>query len=64
MAKINKKTCKSILNGVYVLRSNCSDMDEKTMYKTYTTLTDLETVFRSLKTEVKLRPIFHKNNQE
>ena len=50
---------KTALNGVYALRSNCTDMDEKTMFKTYTTLTDLEAVFRSLKTELGLRPIFH-----
>lgn len=50
---------KTALNGVYCLRSNCTDMEEKTMWKTYTTLTDLEAVFRSLKTDLALRPIFH-----
>jgi hypothetical protein len=50
---------KTALNGVYALRSNCTDMNEKTMWRTYTTLTDLEAVFRSLKTELGLRPIFH-----
>ena len=29
------------------------------MWKTYTTLTDLEAVFKSLKSELGLRPIFH-----
>jgi len=28
-------------------------------WKTYTTLTDLESVFKSLKSELGLRPIFH-----
>ena len=37
-------------------------MDEKTLWKTYTTLTDLESVFRTLKTELGLRPIFHKTD--
>ena len=50
---------KSSLNGVYCLRSNNTTMDEKTLWKTYTTLTDLEAVFRSLKSELGLRPIFH-----
>ncbi len=50
---------KTSSNGVYMLRSNCTDMDEKTLWKTYTTLTDLEAVFRSLKSELGLRPIFH-----
>lgn len=50
---------KSSINGVYCLRSNNTTMDEKTMWKTYTTLTDLEAVFKSLKSELGLRPIFH-----
>jgi len=50
---------KSSLNGVYCLRSNNTTMDEKTLWKTYTTLTDLEAVFRSLKSELGLRPIYH-----
>jgi hypothetical protein len=50
---------KTASNGVYMLRSNCTDMDEATLWKTYTTLTDLEAVFRSLKSELGLRPIFH-----
>jgi len=50
---------KSALNGVYCLRSNCIDLDETTLWKTYTTLTDLEAVFKSLKSELGLRPIFH-----
>ncbi len=50
---------KSSINGVYCLRSNNSTMDEQTLWKTYTTLTDLEAVFKSLKSELGLRPIFH-----
>ena len=50
---------KSSINGVYCLRSNNTTMDEKTLWKTYTTLTDLEAVFKSLKSELGLRPIFH-----
>ena len=45
--------------GVYCLRTNQSDWDETTLWKTYTMLTDLEAVFRSLKSELGLRPIYH-----
>ena len=45
--------------GVYCLRSNQTDWDEETLWRTYVTLTDLEAVFRSLKSELGLRPIFH-----
>ena len=45
--------------GVYCLRTNVRDWDEETLWRTYTTLTDVEAVFRSLKSELGLRPIFH-----
>ena len=45
--------------GVYALRSNVSDWDDETLWRTYTTLTDLEAVFRALKSELGLRPIYH-----
>jgi transposase len=45
--------------GVYCLRSNETQWSEEQLWKTYTMLTDLEAVFRSLKSELGLRPIFH-----
>lgn len=45
--------------GVYCLRTNLDDWDEATLWKTYTMLTDLEAVFRSLKNELGMRPIYH-----
>ena len=45
--------------GVYCLRSNQTDWQPETMWRTYIMLTDLEAVFRSLKSELGLRPIFH-----
>ena len=45
--------------GVYCLRSNETDWSEQTLWRTYTMLTDLEAVFRSLKSELGLRPIYH-----
>ena len=45
--------------GVYCLRTNVRDWDEETLWRTYSTLTDVEAVFRSLKSELGLRPIFH-----
>ena len=45
--------------GVYCLRTNLDTWDESTLWRTYTMLTDLEAVFRSLKSELGLRPVFH-----
>ena len=46
--------------GVYCLRSSETDWDEDTLWRTSTTLTDVEAVFRSLKSELGLRPIYHR----
>ena len=45
--------------GVYCLRSNELGWDEAKLWGTYMMLTDLESVFRSLKSELGLRPVFH-----
>ncbi|WP_419610596.1 IS1634 family transposase, partial [Thiolapillus sp.] len=45
--------------GVYCLRSSETDWDEETLWRSYITLTDLEAVFRSLKSELGMRPVFH-----
>ena len=45
--------------GVYCLRSNQTQWDEAQLWHTYTLLTDLEAVFRSLKSELGMRPVFH-----
>jgi len=49
--------------GVYCLRTNLDDWDETTLWKTYTMLTDLEAVFRSLKSELGMRPIYHQKEE-
>jgi transposase len=45
--------------GVYCLRTSHKDLDENSLWRTYTMLTDLEAVFRSLKSELGMRPVFH-----
>lgn len=45
--------------GVYCLRSNETTWDAPTLWHTYMMLTDLEAVFRTLKSELGLRPVFH-----
>ena len=44
---------------MYCLRTNHDTWDESTLWHTYTMLTELEAVFRSLKSELGLRPVFH-----
>ncbi len=45
--------------GIYCLRTNELNMDEASLWQTYTMLTDLESVFRSLKSELGMRPVYH-----
>ncbi|MGH8853816.1 MAG: IS1634 family transposase [Telluria sp.] len=45
--------------GVYCLRTTLTEYDDATLWRTYTMLTNLESVFRSLKTDLGLRPVFH-----
>ncbi len=45
--------------GVYCLRTTLVEWDNATLWRTYTMLTNLESVFRSLKTDLGLRPVFH-----
>ena len=54
-----KETDPNAHPGVYCLRSNQSDWDEQKMWSTYIMLTDLEAVFRSLKSELGMRPVYH-----
>lgn len=49
--------------GVYCLRSNELSWDAAQLWRTYMMLTDLEAVFRSLKGELGLRPIFHSKEE-
>lgn len=57
--RMEKANSQATHPGVYCLRTNLTDWNEETLWRTYTMLTDLEAVFRSLKSELGLRPIFH-----
>ena len=46
--------------GGYCLRTTLVEQDNATLWRTYTMLTNLESVFRSLKTDLGLRPVFHR----
>ena len=45
--------------GMYVLRTSHVDWDLETVVRTYWKLTELEATFRSLKSEIGLRPVWH-----
>ena len=57
--KVLKEGSMATHPGVYCLRTNETGWDEEKLWRTYITLTDLESVFRSLKSELGLRPVYH-----
>ncbi len=46
-------------NGYYVLRSNLKSVDAKEIFDIFNMLLDLEDAFRSMKSELGLRPVHH-----
>lgn len=46
-------------DGVYLLRTNLSEEDPSKLWEQYIQLTEVEAAFRTLKSEVQLRPIYH-----
>jgi len=48
--------------GVYFLRTSLNDIDEKTFWSIYNVIREIEYTFRVLKTDLDLRPIYHKTD--
>lgn len=48
--------------GRYFLRTNLDVKDEAVIWNIYNTIREIENVFRTLKTDLDLRPIYHKND--
>lgn len=48
--------------GVYFLRTNLEETDEALEWMIYNTIREIESTFRILKTDLDLRPVYHKND--
>jgi hypothetical protein len=49
-------------SGIYFLRTSLKDKDETLIWKFYNTIREIEATFRVLKTDLDLRPIYHKTD--
>ena len=49
--------------GVYFIRTSLKGEEEDTLWTIYNTLTEIEATFRVLKTDLALRPVFHKYDE-
>ena len=47
--------------GIYFLRTNLNVQEEFVVWNIYNTIREIENAFRTLKTDLDLRPIYHKN---
>ena len=56
-----EEACKK--SGIYFLRTNLEDTDGALEWMIYNTIREIESTFRILKTDLDLRPIYHKNDQ-
>ncbi|KEO73046.1 IS1634 family transposase [Anditalea andensis] len=48
--------------GIYFLRTNLDVKEEAVVWNIYNTIREIENAFRTLKTDLDLRPIYHKND--
>mgnify|MGYP002639716539 FL=1 len=51
----------SKFDGCYVLKTGRLDLSDKEIWETYIMLTRIENAFRSMKSHLGLRPVFHQN---
>jgi len=59
-----KKTSEGLATeGVYFLRTNYTSTEETEIWAIYNTIRDVEATFRTLKTDLNLRPIYHQKDR-
>jgi transposase len=58
---LNRNTYRKMLlrNGMYLLRTNCTDTQPDLIWQRYVLLTQIEDAFRSLKSDLAIRPVHH-----
>ena len=49
--------------GIYFIRTNIEQAQEKLVWDIYNTLRNVESTFRCLKTDLNVRPIYHQNDE-
>ncbi|WP_019412409.1 IS1634 family transposase [Paenisporosarcina sp. TG20] len=53
------RTERAILTGCYVIETSEGELSAEEVWRLYTTLTKIEAAFRSLKTDLGVRPVYH-----
>ena len=50
------------MGGIIIIKTTLPITEEKTIWDIYNTIREIESSFRTLKTDLDLRPIYHKND--
>lgn len=50
-------------HGVYFLRTNYTQVEEKQLWEIYNTIREVEATFKCLKTDLNLRPVYHQKDE-
>ena len=58
----DEKKLEARFSGSYYIRSSRNDLDEKQLWSLYMMLGEVEESFRSLKSELGLRPVYHRKD--
>ena len=58
---LNRDTYKKMIlrDGMYLLRTNLTEMNPDVIWKRYVLLTQVEAAFKSLKSDLAVRPVYH-----
>ena len=53
----------TLAKGAYLLRTNCTETDPAKLWRWYMQLTQAEAAFRTAKSDIGLRPVFHQKSE-
>jgi len=61
--KEHKKSKEDKTKGVYFIRTSYTDPSEEQLWQVYNTIREVEATFRSLKSDLHIRPVHHQNDE-
>jgi len=60
---LEKGTKSDLAKGAYLLRTNCTETDPSKLWRWYVQLTQAEAAFRTAKSDIGLRPVYHRKTE-
>ncbi|NBV33048.1 MAG: IS1634 family transposase [Proteobacteria bacterium] len=60
---LEKGTKSDLAKGAYLLRTNCTETDPAKLWRWYMQLTQAEAAFRTAKSDIGLRPVYHRKTE-